>query len=105
MLLLGLGTFCTNLSILMQLFLKLVDQGIEPESHSYSILLKNLLAAGKWRKYMEVIWHLALCLLRLTSFKNASYALLNNGKHNMELVFLITVESHFLHLKIATQFT
>lgn len=38
----------------MQVFYKMVASGSNVSSATYSILLKNLLAAGKWRKYIEV---------------------------------------------------
>lgn len=40
----------------MQLFYKIVASGTEINLSTYSILLKNLLAAGNWRKYIEVIF-------------------------------------------------
>ena len=39
----------------MQMFYKIVASGAEINFHSYSVLLNNLLAAGNWRKYIEVI--------------------------------------------------
>lgn len=39
----------------MQLFYKIIASGVEVNFNTYSILLKNLLAAGNWRKYIEVI--------------------------------------------------
>jgi len=39
----------------MQLFYKIVATGAEISFSTYSILLKDLLAAGNWRKYIEVI--------------------------------------------------
>lgn len=38
----------------MQLFYKMVASGEKVSFTTYSVLLKNLLAAGKWRKYIEV---------------------------------------------------
>lgn len=38
----------------MKLFYKIVSSGVEIHISTYSILLKNLLAAGNWRKYIEV---------------------------------------------------
>lgn len=47
----------------MQLFLKIVASGAEINYSTYSVLLKNLLAAGNWRKYIEVIFYLVIKLL------------------------------------------
>jgi len=38
----------------MQLFYKIIGSGAEINHNTYSILLKNLLAVGNWRKYIEV---------------------------------------------------
>lgn len=38
----------------LQLFFKIVSSGTEINLTTYSILLKNLLAAGKWRRCIEV---------------------------------------------------
>ncbi|KAK0582912.1 hypothetical protein LWI29_031031 [Acer saccharum] len=40
---------------MMKLFYKIVASGPEANLNTYSILLKNLLAAGNWRKYIEVL--------------------------------------------------
>ncbi|OVA04024.1 Pentatricopeptide repeat [Macleaya cordata] len=40
---------------MMKLFHKIVASGAEINFGTYSILLKNLLAVGKWRKYIEVL--------------------------------------------------
>ncbi|KAK6791217.1 hypothetical protein RDI58_010298 [Solanum bulbocastanum] len=40
---------------LMQFFYKVVTSGTEVNLTTYSVLLKNLLAAGNWRKYIEVL--------------------------------------------------
>lgn len=40
---------------LLQLFLKIVASCGEADSTTYAVLLKNLLAAGNWRKYIEVM--------------------------------------------------
>lgn len=39
----------------MQFFYMVVTSGTEVNLTTYSVLLKNLLAAGNWRKYIEVI--------------------------------------------------
>lgn len=39
----------------MQFFYKVVTSGAEVNLATYSVLLKNLLAAGNWRKYVEVV--------------------------------------------------
>ncbi|KAL5995244.1 hypothetical protein ACLOJK_025302 [Asimina triloba] len=39
----------------LTLFFKMVASGVELNIGTYSILLKNLLAAGNWRKYVEVL--------------------------------------------------
>lgn len=39
---------------LVQLFYKILASGAKVSSSTYFILLKNLLASGKWRKYIEV---------------------------------------------------
>lgn len=41
-------------SLKMQLFYKIVASDTEINISTYSILLKNLLSAGNWRKYIEV---------------------------------------------------
>ncbi|OWM67253.1 hypothetical protein CDL15_Pgr000705 [Punica granatum] len=41
--------------IMMKLFYKIVGSGAEINVSTYSILLKNLLALGNWRKYIEVL--------------------------------------------------
>ncbi|GMH08165.1 hypothetical protein Nepgr_010005 [Nepenthes gracilis] len=46
---------CGKIDTMMKLFLKLVTSGAEINISTYSILLRNLLAAGHWRKYMEVL--------------------------------------------------
>ncbi|KAL5539473.1 hypothetical protein UlMin_042961 [Ulmus minor] len=40
---------------MMKLFYKIVESGAEINIDTYSILLKNLLSAGNWRKYIEVL--------------------------------------------------
>ncbi|KAJ0044038.1 hypothetical protein Pint_17867 [Pistacia integerrima] len=40
---------------MMKLFFKMVASGCEVNFNIYSTLLKNLLAAGNWRKYIEVL--------------------------------------------------
>ena len=47
---------------LMQLFYKIVATGADINFNTYSILLKNLLSAGNWRKYIEVTLGLLLLL-------------------------------------------
>lgn len=37
-----------------QFFYKAVASGAQINSYTYSVLLKNLLAVGNWRKYIEV---------------------------------------------------
>lgn len=44
------------LSSHVQLFYKLVASGADINVNTYSILLKNLLMAGNWRKYIEVTY-------------------------------------------------
>lgn len=44
-----------KMETMMKLFLKLVASGAEINYSTYSILLKNLLAAGNWQKYIEVL--------------------------------------------------
>lgn len=41
----------------MQLFYKIIGSGAEINCNTYSILLKNLLAVGNWRKYIEVTYN------------------------------------------------
>lgn len=38
----------------VQLFFKMLASGAEVNFNTYSILLKNLLSSGNWRKYLEV---------------------------------------------------
>lgn len=45
----------SSVSSLLQLFLTIVASSGEADSTTYAVLLKNLLAAGHWRKYIEVI--------------------------------------------------
>ncbi|KAE8692542.1 Detected protein of unknown function [Hibiscus syriacus] len=40
---------------MMKLFYKIISSGVPVNFSTYSILLKNLLAAGNWRKYIEVL--------------------------------------------------
>ncbi|KAF8398350.1 hypothetical protein HHK36_017277 [Tetracentron sinense] len=40
---------------MMKLFYKIVTSGADINFGTYSILLKNLLVAGKWKKYIEVL--------------------------------------------------
>ncbi|EXC04358.1 hypothetical protein L484_015985 [Morus notabilis] len=40
---------------MMKLFYKIVASGAEINMSTYSILLKNLLSSGNWRKYIEVL--------------------------------------------------
>ncbi|KAG5242651.1 pentatricopeptide repeat-containing family protein [Salix suchowensis] len=40
---------------MMKLFYKIIGSGAEINCKTYSILLKNLLAVGNWRKYIEVL--------------------------------------------------
>uniref|UniRef100_A0A803MAD0 PROP1-like PPR domain-containing protein n=1 Tax=Chenopodium quinoa TaxID=63459 RepID=A0A803MAD0_CHEQI len=44
-----------KMEAMMKLFLKIVASGSEINFSTYSTLLKNLLAAGNWRKYVEVL--------------------------------------------------
>ncbi|RVW16467.1 Pentatricopeptide repeat-containing protein [Vitis vinifera] len=44
-----------KIETMMKLFYKIVASGAEINFYTYSILLKNLLAAGNWRKYIEVL--------------------------------------------------
>lgn len=44
-----------RMETMMKVFLKIVASGTEIGYPTYSIVLKNLLAAGNWRKYMEVL--------------------------------------------------
>ncbi|KAJ8437045.1 hypothetical protein Cgig2_025892 [Carnegiea gigantea] len=44
-----------RMETMMKVFLKIVGSGTEIGYPTYSIVLKNLLAAGNWRKYMEVL--------------------------------------------------
>lgn len=44
-----------KVEIMMKLFYKIVASGAEINSSTYSILLKKLLSAGNWRKYIEVL--------------------------------------------------
>ncbi|KAK6149140.1 hypothetical protein DH2020_016665 [Rehmannia glutinosa] len=44
-----------KIDTMMKLFLKIVASGAEVDSTTYTVLLKNLLAAGYWRKYIEVM--------------------------------------------------
>ncbi|KAF9679630.1 hypothetical protein SADUNF_Sadunf06G0034700 [Salix dunnii] len=41
---------------MMKLFYKIIGSGAEINCKTYSILLKNLLAVGNWRKYIEIWW-------------------------------------------------
>ncbi|XP_024982307.1 pentatricopeptide repeat-containing protein At2g41720 isoform X2 [Cynara cardunculus var. scolymus] len=40
---------------MMKIFYKIVATGAEINNSTYTVLLKNLLAAGNWRKYLEVM--------------------------------------------------
>ncbi|KAJ6921846.1 hypothetical protein NC652_015709 [Populus alba x Populus x berolinensis] len=40
---------------MMKFFYKIIGSGAEINCNTYSILLKNLLAVGNWRKYIEVL--------------------------------------------------
>lgn len=51
-----LGSYTCFGSWHVQMFLKIVASGAEINYSTYSVLLKSLLAAGNWRKYIEVIW-------------------------------------------------
>ncbi|KAL2923578.1 hypothetical protein RDABS01_015069 [Bienertia sinuspersici] len=44
-----------KMEAMMKLFLKIVASGAEINYSTYSVLLRNLLAAGNWRKYIEVL--------------------------------------------------
>ncbi|KAG5555735.1 hypothetical protein RHGRI_006395 [Rhododendron griersonianum] len=44
-----------KIETMMMIFLKIVATGGEISVSTYSIVLKNLLAAGNWRKYIEVL--------------------------------------------------
>ncbi|GER25863.1 pentatricopeptide repeat-containing family protein [Striga asiatica] len=44
-----------KIDTMMKLFLKVVASGAQIDSSTYTVLLKNLLAAGNWRKYIEVM--------------------------------------------------
>ncbi|XP_028083682.1 pentatricopeptide repeat-containing protein At2g41720 isoform X2 [Camellia sinensis] len=44
-----------KIETMMKLFYRIVATGAEITFSTYSILLKNLLAAGNWRKYVEVL--------------------------------------------------
>ncbi|KAK2975136.1 hypothetical protein RJ640_010816, partial [Escallonia rubra] len=44
-----------KIDTMMKLFYKIVASGAEINFSTYSILLKNLLTAGNWRKYVEVL--------------------------------------------------
>ncbi|KAG6416450.1 hypothetical protein SASPL_123880 [Salvia splendens] len=44
-----------KIDTMMKLFLKIVSSRGEADSTTYAVLLKNLLAAGNWRKYIEVM--------------------------------------------------
>ncbi|GMP61745.1 hypothetical protein CsSME_00024089 [Camellia sinensis var. sinensis] len=44
-----------KIETMMKLFYRIVATGAEINFSTYSILLKNLLAAGNWRKYVEVL--------------------------------------------------
>lgn len=46
----------------MKVFYKIVASGVDISLCTYEILLKNLLAAGNWRKYVEVPSSLNVCL-------------------------------------------
>ncbi|KAI3472203.1 hypothetical protein Pfo_029691 [Paulownia fortunei] len=44
-----------KIDTMMKLFLKIVASGAEVDSTTYAVLLKSLLTAGYWRKYIEVM--------------------------------------------------
>ncbi|KAJ0980952.1 hypothetical protein J5N97_009207 [Dioscorea zingiberensis] len=44
-----------KIETMMKLFCKILASGVKVSSATYCILLKNLLAAGKWQKYIEVL--------------------------------------------------
>ncbi|XP_073153720.1 pentatricopeptide repeat-containing protein At2g41720 isoform X1 [Henckelia pumila] len=44
-----------NIDTMIKIFLKIVASGAEVEVTTYEVLLQNLLAAGNWRKYIEVM--------------------------------------------------
>ncbi|CAI9099897.1 OLC1v1036785C1 [Oldenlandia corymbosa var. corymbosa] len=46
---------CGKVETMIKLFYKMVSFNVEVNLSTYSILLDNLLAAGNWRKYVEVL--------------------------------------------------
>lgn len=48
----------------LQFFHRILASGTEVNFSTYTILLKNLLAAGNWRKYVEVTSMMNLCLVK-----------------------------------------
>ncbi|KAJ9565397.1 hypothetical protein OSB04_001363, partial [Centaurea solstitialis] len=46
---------------MMKIFYKIVASGAEINKSTYTVLLKNLLAAGNWRKYLEVMQWMKDC--------------------------------------------
>lgn len=64
----------------MQLFYKIVAAGADVNFSTYSILLKNLLSAGNWRKYIEVTY-------RSTSVSSC----------NIVIIFFLTLCSKGMH--------
>ncbi|KAI5427096.1 hypothetical protein KIW84_032501 [Lathyrus oleraceus] len=44
-----------KIETMLKLFFKMLTSGAEVNFNTYSILLKNLLSSGNWRKYLEVL--------------------------------------------------
>ncbi|CAA6654058.1 unnamed protein product [Spirodela intermedia] len=68
---------------MMKLFYKMTASGLDVNRGTYSILLRHLLAAGKWRKYIEVLQWMEDAGIR-TSFRMYQNALPYALKDNSE---------------------